>query len=406
MLLLWGIRYFDTRDKQFRDRDLVLETEALDPAIRMAVEATRELMEIDGDRKMLKYRHLFHEQKYSDAEFKDMVERHAKTDTFCIPDYFEDENGEELTSERMGQVLTGNPDAVMVPRGAKQHDIEFMFAPKPSVDLGDIQISEEDLKTLLYFSRDYRKMEASNCLIEGPGRIIIRSDADPVIQTSVPDKEIHSFVMVYRLLYMTGDRGNFLKAAEVFAKVVSPNPVGKWVKGVAEEYKQSLDSVPFPIPSVPEGGVTFTRKRLIDAFLYTQYAHQGQERRERQFAECLTQVNQKRGLLFWLFLRSIWECALHIRNAGIQIASFTEAYCRYHNLTSCAIAPASEYVGMGELETREDHKARVLEEKAEELAMDVWKRNGRPSGGPMQFIQDARKQLKTAMGMDCDKDRP
>jgi hypothetical protein len=43
MLLFWRIRYFDSRDRQFKDRDLWLVTEELDPVKRSAIEAVHAL---------------------------------------------------------------------------------------------------------------------------------------------------------------------------------------------------------------------------------------------------------------------------------------------------------------------------------------------------------------------------
>jgi len=397
MLLFWRIRYLDTRDKKFKDRDLWLETDVLDPVAKVAVEAIHDLKDLDRGREMLRYRHLFREQKYSDAELNNLCACHGGMSTVFIHDYFEDENGKELTPQRMGQVLTGDPNAVMLPAGAKQHDIDFMFAPKPAIDLRTIKVDEADLRALAYFSRDLREMEASSFLVEGPGTISSGPGVGPVVQTAVSEDEIRSFVTIFRRLYMAKEPGNFPRAVEAFSKAVLPHPVGKWVKGISGEYEQTLGAVPDLIPFAAKGATTFTRKRLIDVFLYTQYAHQGDEKRERQYAECLTQVNQKRGLLFWLFLKSMWECALHIRNAGIQIASFTEKYCQCHGLPTSVVGPAADYIGMGELEKQCDREARVFREKAEELAMELWKRRGRPEGGPAQFFDEARKQLKAAI---------
>jgi hypothetical protein len=57
---------------------------------------------------------------------------------------------------------------------------------------------------------------------------------------------------------------------------------------------------------------------------------------------------------------------------------------------------------MGALEKRVDKEARVLREKTEELAMELWKKNGGPVGGPMQFLNEARHLLAAAMGQADD----
>ena len=398
MLLFWRIRYLDTRDKQYKDRDLWLDTETLDAVAKAAVETTHGLTDPGGGRPMLRYRHLFREQKHSGQEFNDLWARHGGISNVSIVDYFEDENGDELTPERRGQVLTGDPDSAIFPAGTKQHDIDFRFAPKPNVDLRQMQVPETDLNALAYFSRDLRQLEASDFLLEGPGTICAERGITPVVETSLSEDEIRSSVTIFRRLYMANEPGNFLKAAEAFARAVLPHPVGKWVQGVAAEYAHALGSVPDLFTFAQKSGATFTRKRLIDAFIYTQYAHQGDRRRERQYAECLAQVGGQEGVLFWLFLTGVWECALHVRNAGVQIASFTEQYCKCHAVTPSAVRPAAEYVGMGQMEKQRDREARIFREKAEELAATLWKDAGRPEGGTKQFLPQAREELRAAMG--------
>lgn len=398
MLLFWRIRYLDSRDKQFKDRDLLLDTDRLDPVTKAAVELCCEMERPGGGRAMLRYRHVFREEKHSGDELNKLVERHSAMNMFCVPEYFEDENGKQLTRKQMGVILTGNPNAVMLPAGTKQHDIEFMFTPKPDVDLDQIQIPKADLNALAYFRRDFRELEASSFLAEGPGTLRVAGWMPPAAQTAVSGDEITSFVMVFRRLYMLKEPGNFPKAAEAFAGALLPHPVARWVEGVAAEYQKDLNTVPDMVPIQKKGQVTFTRKRLIDVFLNTQYAHQGEESQKRQYAECLAQVDSQREVLFWLFLKSMWECSLHIRNAGVQIASFTEHYCKCHGLTPSPVEFASEYIGMGQLEKKGDREVRILREKAEELAVTLWKNAGGPEGGHVRFFDQAVAQLRAATG--------
>src|SRR5438105_3539673 len=117
MHLFWRIRYLDSRDKQFMDRDLWLDTETLEPVTKAAVEATYALNH-SGHRAMLRYRHLFREER---PEANPL----AFGGGFCVPDYFEDEAGQELSYKRMAVVLTGDPQAVFFPPGTRPHDAEY-----------------------------------------------------------------------------------------------------------------------------------------------------------------------------------------------------------------------------------------------------------------------------------------
>jgi len=255
MLLFWHIRYYDTCDRQFKDRDLWVDTEALDPVSRSALEATNELANIGHGREMLRYRQLFLEKTFTEAELNELGARHRASASFCIPDYFEDENGKELTPQAMGQALTGDPNTVLIPAGAKKHDVEFMFAPKPDIDLSLLTIPPDDIETLGYFSRDLRELEASPIVEEGPGSLILRGNSDPILNTSTTEDEIRSFITILRRLYMTKEPGNFIKAADAFARAVEPHSVGRWVQGVKGEYEKCLATVPVYMPIILEMGV-------------------------------------------------------------------------------------------------------------------------------------------------------
>ncbi len=396
MLLLWRIRYIDTRDGQPKDRDLRLDTDTLDPVTKATVEATYDLGDGGTHREMLQFRHLFEEEKCSKTELSTIHLRHEDVNWFCVPLYFEDEDGKEMTPISMGPAITGDPNTVMLPAGAKEHDVEFMFAPKPDIIIDDIVIPEDDLKVLSYFSRDFREMDAASFMAEKPGTVCTAGDVITV-KTAMSEDEIRSFVMIFRRLCMAKEPGNFMKATKVFAETIKPHPLGKWVEGAVEEYRQELNSK-LSLPSAPSwGGMNFTRKRLIDVFFYTQYLHQGEDRRERQYEECLEQVNNKPDLLYWLFLVAMWECALHIRAIGAQIASFTEAYCRCHNVNPSAVESASKHVGMGELEKRHERETRILAENVDKLAKQLWEQDGSPEGGHLPYIDKAKDQLRAAM---------
>ncbi|MCE9589370.1 MAG: hypothetical protein K8S99_02470 [Planctomycetes bacterium] len=78
MLIFWRIRYLDTRDKEFKDRDLWLLTDELDAITKAAVETCRELSKSGGDREMLKYRKLFKEVHKSPEEIEEMLRQGHK----------------------------------------------------------------------------------------------------------------------------------------------------------------------------------------------------------------------------------------------------------------------------------------------------------------------------------------
>lgn len=398
MLLFWRIRYLDAHDKQFKNRDLWLDTGTLDDVIKAAVELACELKDIGHRRDMLRYRRLFREKNLSKDELNAMGQRHGSIGSVFIHDYFEDENGNELSNKRIAEILTGNPDAIMFPAGAKQHDIDYVLADKQPIPIDQISLSQDQLKVLGYFARDLREMLASAFYKDGPGTLTSSGGNAPSLSTAVTDEEIRSFVTIFRRLYMKKELANFLKAVAVFEKAVRGYRLSNWVKGVAGEYNAELDREPNFVPFLVQDKCPFTRKRLIDVFLYTQYAHQPDANRSHQFQECLSAVGNNRPSLTWLFLTELHACSLHMCNAGVIIADFYDRYCQYHKVSSDVLASvANDNPGIGTLEKKEAREARIFREKTEGLAKTIWINNGRPEGGPMQFINQASEQLKVAV---------
>ena len=219
MLLFWRIRYLDSRDQSFKDRDLWLETDTLDAVTRAAVELCSQLKDSGRQRGWLQYRHLFREENLSEAELNERVGRHGGMGSAFVHDYFEDENGRELSPKRMAEILTGNPDAVMFPAGARRHDIDYALADKRPIPIDQVTLSADDLRILGYFARDLREMLAAAFYKDGPGTLTSVGNADPELQTAVTDEEIRSFVTIFRRLYMKNEPAGFVKAVGVFARV-------------------------------------------------------------------------------------------------------------------------------------------------------------------------------------------
>jgi hypothetical protein len=404
MLLFWRIRYFDTSDKKFKDRDLYLLTDELDAETRAAIEACYELGQAGNHRRMLKYRSLFVEGKYSAEDVNALMEVCEQFGTVLIHDYHEDETAKPLISSEVAEFLTGNAGAVMLPAGAKQHDIDFMFAEKPNVDISKVTLNSADLLVLGYFTRDLRELITATFFTEGPGRLTtygssnLSGSGPAILSTAVTDEEIRSFVTIFRRLYMENEPANFQKAAEIYSRALSGHPASKWIAGGAAALWAQLDKPPEFTPFVRGAKPSFTLTRLFDIFLYTQYAHQPDERRRRQFHECLSEVGNDRSVLTHLFFSELWAFCLEMHNVGQQIAHFFDVYCAHHKVGSSVISSLTEaHPGIGTLETKQEREDRILKEKAAELAAAIWQQAGSPAGGYQQYIAKALAQLKATL---------
>lgn len=398
MLLFWKIRYFDRKNRQFKDRCLWLDTSELDSTTKAAVELCNEIRYPGNDRRMLRYRTLFIQQDYSADDLNKLLQSHSCMEAFCIIDYFEDENGTELTNKQLAVLVTGNPDVVVSPSGSKQCDIDYVLADKKHVSLQDITLSSEQLYVLGYFARDLGEMINSAFYREGPGSINRKGESDPSLQTAVTDDEIRSFVTIFRRLYMQKEPANFRKAVNVFARITDGFAISKWINAVACEYESELKVHPEPVPFVSIQKLPFSRKRLVDAYLYTRYAHQPDSKKIRQYREYLEAVNGHKELLMWLFLNELWQCSIIIRNGGVTIAQFYERYCKYHNLEPEILdSVALESPHIGSQEKREEHLKRILNESSARLAHDLWIERGCPEGGPSNLLHEACELLKSVV---------
>jgi hypothetical protein len=154
MMLSWKIRYFDRAGKQFKDRCLYLQTKALDPVTRAAIELVIKNKSSQTEREILKYRHLFIQGNPENGLTFQNGWDDDVGQCFCLHDYFEDETGKEMHLQEMGPILTGSPTAVLVPRGAKQHDLDLMFSQRKPIPVATVSLNDEDVRLLGYFARD------------------------------------------------------------------------------------------------------------------------------------------------------------------------------------------------------------------------------------------------------------
>lgn len=144
MLIHWKIRYFHRGERHFRDRYLYLDTGTLDPATRAAVELIAEDDTLRFGRDIFRYRHLFVEQETPNfpgnpADF----EKHIGVGPV---EYLEDEARQEINGRELGPLLTGDPDAILLPSGTRPHDAELMLATPQPIPLAEIALTPDEIK--------------------------------------------------------------------------------------------------------------------------------------------------------------------------------------------------------------------------------------------------------------------
>jgi hypothetical protein len=387
MMLYWKIRYLDRNDKQFKDRELFLDTESLPAPERAALELILEMDSRRNEREILKFRHLFRAQQPGDL---DRAQHSAKNKFFALSSYFEDETGAEIKQHEFWNLLK--------PENAPEPE------PPPPIPLAEVSLTPDEVRLLAYFLRDHKELAASPLMKEGPGTIHSPGEWTPTgfkkysFKTALTDDEIRSTVTIYRRLYMEKEPANVEKAAVLFSGKLNAHPYARMVSSFAVEYRKRLDSPPSMPMFMPGKVFTFTTKQLIDIFLCTQYHHQPKKSQELQFAEYVKEVHGERDVLMCLFLWSLWETGIHIGNVGNWIDRWFQHFCSHHKVTPDVLdSLRHQGVGIGAMEKEEDRKARLFRERAEKLAVELWEQAGRPPGGSAQFLTMAQEELGREM---------
>ncbi len=396
MLFFWRIRYLDSRDKQWKNRDLYLDTNELSPAKKILVESASEVESSTGDRWALKFRDLFQEDTLTFRERLALGQDVAAFSGFCVPDYFEDENGKPIPPHKMGAMLTGDPNVISFPSYYRPHDIELCLSSKPELDFNKISLTQDEVDCFALFVRDVKELCASEFHKNNIGTLTVSGGSDKLETPTTPD-EIRSFVTVFRRLYMTKEPGCFVNAVTLFANKV-PHPLAKWMQGELADYEHELKSQSPYFLARPGAATTFTCKKILDAFIYgTHYAHQPQPDASRKYRECLTQVRSEAALEYDFFVAM--RCfSSHFTSSLTYIDWFLTEYCKVKKVKpSFSVSGLHEQSGLGAVEKKEAKINRILKQRADELGSRLWEEAGRPAGELAQYRSKAEGQLRDAL---------
>lgn len=399
MIIAWRVLCFDRQTRQDSEKWLHLDTRTLPPVQQAAVELTMDTREYN-DRSMVKFRNLFAytpdlEGKWGDGR--------VRSTTLHVHDYLEDEHGKEISHRERVEIVTGKKGFVLVPQGAKQHDIDYMLSERQPFDFAATTLDDKQIDQFRYFIRDLDEMKASAFLREGSGTISIplENRSAAVLETAVSSEEIAAFIQTFRRLYMTEEPANFIATANTFVRFVRPHPVAKYVDACKTEFTKFLTSIVKPRCPV-EKQVTFTVQKLLNAHIYTGYAHQPKGKKwkeDENYIACLNEVGNVPDVLMFLFLGNVELCAKQISAAGKMIKTWFEAWEKHHVPQRPFVDSFGKvHTGLGSAETRDEKIKRVFAEKVQALAKKLWEQNGSPMGGHLPFMEQAMSALKGELG--------
>lgn len=402
MVIYWKVFCIGRDGVRRDDVQRVCDTSKLDAVSRSALEMTMRAGN-HNSREILKFRKhfgTFTEEDESPVEFNEWR-------TAFIPQYWEDENGEEMPLNEVAALLTGDTTAVFVPSGFKKHDIDLWLAGRQPLSFDDV-VANNDLESLAYFVRDIRELENSSLKKDGPGTIqvtgtaSITSDNRPEFKTAVSDEEIRSHVTIFRRLYMQNERANLKNIVQLMVRMLGNHPRSEWIKAEWKLYNKHINAPPDTHFLMRDMAFQSSVANLLDAFIYTQYAHQP-DRNDgaKVFEKCLEQVKGQQNVLMWLFCTELWHVTLIFLNVGRFVSWWFDQYCRHHSQQVAFVdSILKSNPGIGTLEKSDDKIARLFREESERLAHELWVSRGRPEQGPSHFLDEAQALLRKHLGSD------
>ena len=393
MRVLWKIQTFERRTNERSEKWVHLDTATLEPVLRHKVELCLERH--DGvSREILRYRYLFQDevdsvQQHWNADQHDEYPRIA-----CVSDYAEDDAGKEVSLTEIARIVTGNEDVLVVPPGMRPHDIQFYYlaknTPLPENPLDHIHLTQQEIDTLACFLRDATELKRERFYLNPPS--LHAQGAQQWIET-IPVENIRSFVIVFRKMYMTGEPGNYLKACDAYTQHFLNKRVTDWVSAEKQVYEEFLSKPACLFPGLGPP-YSFTNKRLIDAFLNTRFVHQPQERRIKQFRDCLQEVGNADRMEF-AFYNAMLELARHYSALQWVLSNELPAYLNHTGAgPSFESPPFVNEGGRGSRPTKEEAEARQLHEFAEKLGYELWTNAGKPEGELPGYVARAKSSLR------------
>lgn len=164
MNVLWKVRCFDRSKKALFDRELYLDTEALDGATKMQIES--ELRKANHQC-VIPHRSLF--QELDQTPVDEFVRDPTEWVAFTLPSYQEDEHGERITHIEVVRLATGDETALSIPphvtEESLQRELAQLSPEEQKVYMQGLREMQEALK------RDLEKFERK--ILGGPQLPII-----------------------------------------------------------------------------------------------------------------------------------------------------------------------------------------------------------------------------------------
>jgi len=191
---------------------------------------------------------------------------------------------------------------------------------------------------------------------------------------------------------MASEPGSYLTACEVYSQHFLNKRLTDWIAAEKKLYEDFLNAkASFCGATQPK--YSFDNKRLIDVFIYTKFAHQPNDKRARQYTECLREVGHA-AKLEWEFYMAMIQAAACYKAALSVIGNELGAYIKLGGVPpSGDYTPFSNEGGRGQQLTSTELRQRSLKERAERLGEELWREDGSPCDQLPLYVKRAEEAL-------------
>ena len=375
--------------KCFFRQNLHLDTATLEPVARSRVELCM-VQRHCSDRAILKYRYLFREEgPLSGGDgFPD-----ASIYFFAVEDYFEDDDGKEISLTEAIRIREGNDNIIVIPPHFRSHDIALHLSdnsPIPENPQEHVNLSQAEVDSLAYFVKDVAELKG-NAFHRTPPTFTSQGDTCSISTVGV--EHIVAYLMIFRRLFMQGESGNYNKACATYARRFLNKRLTNWITAERRLYNKYLTAKARP-GIIAGNPLSFTNQALIDVLLTIRFAHQPKDDLRKKYELFLREArNEKR--LEWMFYRVVSEASLfYLRAYGI-ISNELQWYLNATGKSATFdFAPFLNEMGRGEQLTAEQAREQAIRNQAAILGKELWEKAGEPDGRLERFVKEAEDTLR------------
>jgi len=389
MIIDWKVRCFSRTKKCFFDRNLLLDTKALDLVTRNRVELCM-AQRHSSDREILKYRHLFRERgPFLPGEGFGEDSFHM----FAVEDYFEDDDGKEISLTEAIRIKEGNDSIIVFPSHYRSHDIALSMSnnsPVPDNPQEHINFSQTEIDSLAYFVKDIVELK-ENAFHNSPPRLTSIGGVHSISTISV--EHIVAYLTIFRRLFMEQETGNYNKACAIYVRYFLNKRLTNWITAERRLYNKFL-AAKTKARVIVGNELSFTNRTLIQDMLTMRFAHQPKNDLQEHYELFLRELGDQ-PRLEWGFYQTVKEASLYYSRAHSIISNELNWYLKATGKSpTFDFAPFRNEMGRGEQLTAEQAREQAIHNQATKLGKELWEEAGKPDGQLEHFVKQAEDKLR------------